>query len=333
MKNCAKALLAFAASLCMCLSSCMDNVDVENISTEMQLGGKLALPLGETEFSIKDLLDRYKVEDSLMGVGVGDDGVVMLYVENIVDYETPDLSENFSKLIDDVMKFNVEAEPFEMNDILPDYVFSYAPTGIIEEETEEKFDFNHLNDNDSTQQITKILFKETTVKVEVDTYGESYPPGFLVITMQIPGTNDSIVIDVGAPDSRQKKTNLEINLAGQDSTRYKVKFKVNGDGSTPISTDAKINVSVAFEETKDYMIFGHFYYNDGKRQMQPYHVDLFSYLPEGTNLWFYAPSFKFNVTSNIGIPLIFDLDTMTSYNHDGTTNPVRPNLTGKNVIH
>jgi hypothetical protein len=310
----------------------MDNVDMDNLSTDMQLRGKLALPLGETEFSIKDLLDRYKVEDSLMGVGVDGDGVVMLYVENIVDYETPDLSESFRSLIDDVMNFDVVAQPFKMSTILG-YSTSYVPTGTIAVEKEEPFDFNELNNNDSTQKITRILFKKTTVEVTVDTYEKDYPPGFLVVTMQIPGTDDSIVIDIGDPLARQEKTNLEINLEGKKTTSYRVKFKLNGNGETEISADAMIGISVAFKETKDYMIFGNFYYNDGKRQMQPYHVDLFSYLPEGTNLRFCAPSFKFNVTSNIGIPFIFELDTMTSYNHDGTTISVRPNLAGKNVIH
>ncbi|MDR3189436.1 MAG: hypothetical protein LBT94_09705, partial [Prevotellaceae bacterium] len=90
--------------------------------------------------------------------------------------------------------------------------------------------------------------------------------------------------------------------------------------------------SIAFTKS-DYVVYGYFYYNDGKKQMNPYKADLFSYLPEGTDLRFFAPSFKFDVTSNIGIPFVFDLDTITSYVHGAADpNPVKVNLQNDSVI-
>jgi hypothetical protein len=287
----------------------MDNVDLNNLSTDVRLGGKLALPVGSVEFSIKDLLDRYEA-DTLISVGVDDSGTLMLFVENVINYKTPDLSEKFDALVDDMMEYNVETKPLDLGG------FSFPLTPgigrIIEKDTTMTFDFNSLNANDTLQKISRILFTKTTIAVKVDTYDATYPPGFLTITIQIPGTNDSIVIDASRRSHEEKKENLEIKL--NDST-YMVKFKVTGDGSTSISTDAKIKVSIDFKES-EYVVYGHFYYNDGRKQMQPYHVDLFRYLPEGTDLRFYAPSFKFNVTSNIGVPFIFDMDTITSYIHD-----------------
>ena len=62
---------------------------------------------------------------------------------------------------------------------------------------------------------------------------------------------------------------------------------------------------------------------------------MFSYLPEGTSLRFFAPSFKFNVSSNMGIPFIFDLDSIASTSYeDGVDVPksVRVSLTKDSVI-
>ncbi|MDR1022510.1 MAG: hypothetical protein LBL94_04455 [Prevotellaceae bacterium] len=329
MKNYAKALLTFFAALCICLPSCMDNVDIDNLSTDMKLGGKLAFPVGASKFTIKDLLERYEA-DTLFRVGVDTAGTVMLYVENIVDYETPDLFEEFGTLVDSMMNFSVKTKPFE----LKGFNFTAKPSAgsVMEKDTTMTFDFNNLNDDGEVQEITRILFKETTIKVKVNTFDANYKKDFMVITMQIPGTTDSIVIDASQASSSEKKINLEIRMDKEDKINYKVKFKVTGDGESEISTEAKIDISIAFEDS-EYAVFGYFYYNDGKKQMQPYHVNLFSYLPEGTDFRFFAPSFKFDVTSNIGIPFIFDLDTLTSYSHDESEpTHVKINMGGSNII-
>ncbi|MDR0710949.1 MAG: hypothetical protein LBF67_01205, partial [Prevotellaceae bacterium] len=199
------------------------------------------------------------------------------------------------------------------------FAFQVAPESgaVIARDTTMQFDFNHLNDEESEQEITRILFTKTDVKITVETYDKTYPKGFLVITVQLPGTNDSIVIDASEQGTTvTPKQNLEVKLNTQATTTYNVKFRITGDGTTSIGTNDRINISIAFTES-DYVVYGHFYYNDGKRHMQPYSVDLFSYLPEGCELRFFAPSFKFDVYNNIGIPFIFDIDTIFSSEHGG----------------
>jgi hypothetical protein len=307
----------------------MDNVDMNNLSTDVRVGGKLALPVGSSKFTIKDLLERYDA-DTLINVGVDDAGTVMLYVENVINYTTPDLSEKFSELTDNVMNYSVKTKPFDLGGF--NFTVKPANGAVLERDTTMTFDFDGMNDDEAVQKINRILFKETTLKVNVNTYGKIYPPGFLALTMEIPGANDSIVIDMSQRAISEKKTNLEIRMNQNATTSYKIKFKVTGDGNTTIATDAQIDIDIAFEDS-EYAIYGYFYYNDGKRQIQPYHVDLFSYLPEGTDVRFYAPSFKFNVTNNIGIPFIFDMDTVTSYGHDESEpTHVALNMEGNNII-
>jgi hypothetical protein len=310
----------------------MDNVDMDNLSTDMRLGGKLALPLGSSEFTVKDLLERYK-PDSLIKVDVNDEGVVMLYAENFVDYKTPDLSQQFGELVSDMTSFSVETQPLNLKNVGFD-AMTPRPGFTIQHEATVPFDFNSLNQNNTVQEITRILFQETSIKVSVNTYGKNYPKGFLVMTMQIPGTTDSIVIDPFYASIDHRKTNLMIYVNKAQTTDYKIKFKITGDGITPIALDDMINISISFDEDSKYVVYGYFYYNDGNPQMQPYHVNLFSYLPEGTDLRLYAPSIKFNVTSNIGIPFIFDLGSITSYLH-GEQQPrvVATHLVKDSVIH
>jgi hypothetical protein len=297
----------------------MDNVDMTNLSTDMQLGGKLAAPIGSSEFTVKDLLERYD-QDSLFGIGVDDDGMVMLYVENFVSYKTPDLSEKFSALTDDVMKYSIETQPLHLKEVVGFDVSLTPQAGeVIMQETEQDFDFNSLNSDHSVQKINRLLFKQTTIEVKVNTHNKDYPPGFLVVTVHLPGTKDSIVIDVSNKSISQPKTNLEVQLNSATQATYAVKFKITGDGSTQIATNDKIGVSIEFTKS-DYIVYGHFYYNEGKNiKMEPYKVDLFSYLPEGTSLRFFAPSFKFNVTSNMGVPFIFDMDTIASTYYGAST--------------
>jgi hypothetical protein len=313
MKNYTKTLLAFAALLCIGLSSCMDNVDMDNLSTDMRLGGKLALPLGSSEFTMKDLLARYK-PDSLIKVEVDEKGVVMLCAENIVDYKTPDLSEQFGKLVDSMMKFSVKTQPLVLENVGFPISIVFPQNTIIAQDTTMQFNFNSLNQDNTVQEITRILFKKTNIKVRVETSLNKNKKGFLIVTMQIPGTTDSIVIDACDTLTEHKKTNLMIMADKKQTTDYKIKFKITGNGETSISPNDRINISIAFEDS-EFVVYGYFYYSDGKKQMQPYHVDLFSFLPEGTDLKLYAPSIKFDIASNIGIPFIFNLDTITSYIH------------------
>jgi hypothetical protein len=325
-----KTLLVLAAASLMSLSSCMEAVDLNNLSTDMQLGGKLAVPVGSTEFTIKDLLERYE-QDTSIHVGIGDGDVVMLYVENIMTYQTPDLSDKFSALTQDVMAYSIETKPLNLADV--GFDFQVAPTqgAVIAQDTTMTFDFNNLN-NDSEQEINSLLFRKTDIKVTVNTYGKTYPEGFLVITLQLPGTNDSIVIDASKGSFVEPKQNLKVLLNKEQTTEYSVKFKITGDGTTTIATNDRINIAIAFTNS-DYIVYGYFYYNDGKKQMQPYSVDLFSYLPEGCDLRFFAPSFKFDVSSNIGIPFIFDIDTIISHEY-GESDPkyVSVSLSENNVI-
>jgi hypothetical protein len=300
----------------------MDNVDIDNLSTDMKLGGKLAFPVGSSKFTIKELLERYDA-DSLIGVGVDDAGTVMLYVENIFNYETRDLSKKFGTLVDSVLNFSVKTEPFALGEL-----DNFDPTpgnGVpLEKDATMMFNFNRLNDDETVQELTGILFKKTTIKVNVNTFDKTYDPGFLVMTMQIPGTDSIIVIDASRGSFSENKTNLKMQINKNKTTDYNVNFKVTGDGSTTIAADAQVDVTIAFEDS-EYVVYGYFYYNDGIKQMEPFDVNLFSYLPEGTDLRFYNPSIKFNVTSNIGIPFLFDLDTLTAHNH-GESEPTHESL-------
>ncbi|MDR2814890.1 MAG: hypothetical protein LBB79_09620 [Prevotellaceae bacterium] len=327
-----KSQLAFAVALCMCLPSCMDSVDLNNLSTDMKLGGTLAAPIGSTEFTIKELLERYKPEDSLISIRVDDDKTVMLYAENVVDYETPDLSEKFKALADDVMNYSIKTQPLNLENVGFSVGITPHKDEVIEQDTTMAFDFNNLNDDNSSQEISRILFKKTNVKVTVDTYGKSYPAGFLVITMPLPGTTDSIVIDAST-DSVYPKENLTVKMGNNAVTSYTTRFKITGNGTTEIAASDMINITVAFTES-DYVVYGHFYYNDGERLSEPYEINLFDFMPEGTDLRFFAPSLKFNLSSNIGIPFIFDMDTITSTIH-GEANPkhIKVTLNKNNVVY
>jgi hypothetical protein len=308
----------------------MDNVDLNDLSTDVALGGKLAVPLGSTDFTIKELLDRYRPDDTLFRVGEADDGLVMLYVENVMNYEVGVLSERFDTLIDKVANYSVKTQPLDLKGVFGGELT--PPSGSVVERTDTmEFDFNALNDDPSTQEIKKILFRSTEVEVRVNTYNKTYPEDFLLITMQIPGASDSIVIDASRTFSKETKTNLEIKMNKEKSTPYTIKFKITGDGTTSIATSDSINISITFKNS-DYVVYGHFYYTEGKKQMDPYKVDLLSYLPEGTKLRFYAPSFKFKASSSIGVPFIFDLDAITSYAHGSPPTHVKANLLKDSVI-
>jgi hypothetical protein len=310
----------------------MDNVDLDNLSTDMALGGKLALPVGVTDFTVKELLERYKPDDSLFHVDVDSEGLVMLYVEELANYEVRELSTKFDTLIDNVMKYSVETQPLNLEAMGFPVSLTLPLDTVVERTDTLEFDFNALNSNSNVQEISSILFRSTDVNVTVNTHGASYPEGFLLITMQLPGTNEYIVVDASQASSTETKRSLKIEMDKETTTSYTAKFKITGNGQTSIAANAQVGVSIAFKNS-DYVVYGHFYYSEGKKQMQPYKVDLFSYLPKGNTLWFYAPSFKFNVSSNIGIPFIFDLDTITSYAH-GETAPTyaRVSLNEGNII-
>lgn len=315
-------IFCVVVSTSLIFSSCIDDsVDLDNLSDDISIGGDIGLPLANISLRLQDMLDKYEPSvDSEFKVGV-ENGVVCLFYDKVIDYETPDLTSDFEDLkleIENFVDISQIMDPFAFLTTLP------ADTHETGEST-FSFDFNNINADDSKQRVDSIRFIKTGFKITVESDIDFQTDDVLVLNIQIPGTEEYIDFKM-----KEGKTTTETlfyeNLSmilfknGAKNNDYKVKYTIAGDGKTGLPASKTINLKIEKETNanSEFFVYGYFDYTNFLDKEELYQVDLFNYLPEGNALFFENPSFEFNIESSIGVPLEFNLKSLTAKLHNNT---------------
>ncbi len=326
-----KTLALITTALMLIFSSCVDEkVKLDNLSTDVKIGGNLAAPIGEITVSMQELLDSLEI-DSVDNFSIGEDnGVLAIYFSDTLSYDNPaeiDLSEFGT--IDEQIDFG------GTNGFAPDSTFPFiVPDGInARYPVVRGYNFDEINDDPSKQRIDSIRFTNTTINVEV-TSSINLPAGFASIDIQLPGefleldTTEVIKMPLLSTTSTKSFAyeNFVVNSIGKDTTDFDIDLVVTGNSSVTINSTDWIKIEITLTNTN---FVAHGYFNLGADLLQKdesLDIDIFSELPDETTIYPHNPEINFKVNSNIGIPLLFNLKSLTAY--ENATDSVKANFNG-----
>jgi hypothetical protein len=329
-----KILLYLFVSVSLYLTSCVDkSVDWDNLSTDMSVGGSIPAPLfKESKLSLYKILEQYHPDD-MQGVVIDttENGDIYLAYDSTFTYAMSTLNNDFTMFADNMFNIGI-SDIFKDTPILSllglTGTDATLPIGLhVNQVVPYEYDMNkNLAENEmiGRQRLDSILFRNTDIVLTIDPSFDIHP-GVLKIQIKIPGVNPplpEISLEPGKTEYRfSSYEHFRIDAKG----KIEITFNVEGDGKTKIGFDDEIRFFVGFESHNpegkpDYVAYGLFNYSlefDNDFKMDTYIASLYNYVPEADNtvLSLENPQFNFELSSNMGIPLQFSLDTIISYLH------------------
>jgi hypothetical protein len=327
-----KTLLCFFATGSLFLASCIDkSVDLDNLSEDMALGGKITLPvLKESRINIYELLERYQ-SDNVSEIKVDTTGGdIFLIYDTVFKYGLNQINFDFSafagNMNEDVGIFDL-TEGTSIGDILPNLEFFGVDEIAIPVGTNSDYsiplEFN-LNDQLSgeNQKLSKVEFLNTNIVIKIEPNFRIETEGLLTLKITLPDSKPGdapweIQVKPGITEYK-KETNSFIVPANSE---FGFEFILTGDGRTNVKPTSNIACGIALEsrdEIPAYVAYGWFNYtyresietDDNKKDTVA--INLSDYIPGAgeTVLKMLDPQFTFEIRSTLGIPLEFGLDTI-----------------------
>lgn len=316
-----KVLVVLFTAFTLVFSSCVDeSINLKKLSTDVKIGGNLAAPLGEITISIQDIMDSITI-DSTSNISIGDEsGVITIYFSDTLEYLNP-AEIDFSSFgtIEETIDFGGPTG------FAPDSVFPLIiPFGINPRfPVVRGYNFNDINKDTTEQRVDSIRFTNTSINVTV-TSSINLPAGLASLDIQLPAefleldTSQVVKMDlVGTSTSKDfDYENFVVNSLGNDTTDFNIDIIVNGDGVTAINSADWIKIDITLSNTS---FVAHGFFNYGEDLLakdEGLEMDLYSILPEGSLIYPHNPEFNFKLESNIGVPLLFNLKELKSFDID-----------------
>lgn len=322
--------------LCGLLSSCMTNVNLKDVNTDISLNPALALPIGSVHAHMMDLLtlvdSSYIKEDTCSGIYVyykSDSLDMNFVVDEFKDGET----------LNETLTLRTIPELSEIFNVLDNLGVTKAPIPEgeypFQKETLYHFGFNEYIEGEKDIHVDSAIIQHAEINFKVDIEGiELTNETYIVLDFHFTGLFDE--------EHANRFENIKINetsftfnesmdhfMAHFDSVNTTnavdlvVDFKIVSDGNSEIHTDAKIKFQTIIQLMNFEEIYGHVW------QKEKYKGDVVSFdiptdvfasdILKNNKILFSDPRLGINLTSNIGVPMLLQIENF-HYTTNGKEN-------------
>ncbi|MDR3704880.1 MAG: hypothetical protein P4L28_03110 [Paludibacteraceae bacterium] len=298
--------LFFLIAGCLYFTSCVDEkIDLNNLSTDISAGGSLAMPLGTADISIAKLLARYKPSGSSVSIGTSGDTITLLYQDS-TEYNKPTGLDLTNSYCIDTM-YSIKDFAFATDyPVLPQTIPSTTKTYT----KDSKFNYTKINDNKNEQKIDSIHFYSSKIEVKTET---NLDPG--VLKVQIHLTNGDVItlnMNQQLKDTIITENNFSIDVVNKETT-IPVDIILTGNGSAQMTSSSFVKIQITPQyNNSQYVAYGTFNYAKPVNQTAVYPINLNKYLPDSCTIYPVNPRIKFDVSSNLGVPIDFKISSLTT---------------------
>lgn len=321
------AIIAVLAAGTLIFSSCVDDtIDLTKVSDNILIPGTLAVPIGEATFTLGTILDSIKVDMTDPEIG-NDNGLIYIRFKDTLIYENPaDVDLSSFGTIKDTLDAGTTTGFLTGGEVFPFVI----PNGIKKSYTvNETYNFNDINENPSEQRIDSLVFDQTTIAVTIKS-NLNLPAGFVDLNIQLPteftGLDTTEVIKL-SPVGTQTDTTFTHNdfhvdvaaaMGSGYTTTFPIKVNFNGNGVTAIQANTYIIIDIKLNNAA-FTAYGKFNYGPNvKTFTERFDVLMDDFIPDGSSIYPANPGIKFDIVSNIGVPLLFNINGFQTREADST---------------
>ena len=321
MTNALKSLII--SLLCCTLTSCITDVNISDLNTEISGGTALVLPIGSVHANMSDLLD---LVDSTVITADSTNAICILYSqENIaLNLEFKEIKKSETLL--DTIKLRSKECFFEILNSLPPEINSVTlEKGSYKFRDDATYELSFDEDvaGEKKIRIDSAIISNAIVDVGIHIYGCNLSESnYLLMSFEYPDVLDeryadefrNIKITTNEYSLKKELEHLRIyfnEIMGDEPINLATNFELVSDGSLVITREADIHFDMKVDLLNSDALFGYFWLKD------PVESDKLSYdipreiiendLLKNSNLLFTNPILELNVTTNIGIPLTLDI--------------------------
>ncbi len=292
--------------------SCVD-IDLSNISKDVQIKESLVVPIGEDSLSVNDVLSKLNLQNQIVL-----DGDAINFVTEI-DKEYQFLDVNLMEhSTATVLPFNLVAIP---------KILANKEISVPGAATNVSFG---LDPNSTTQRVDKIEISSLSFGVTMENtnlfvFGTTNPilSSDLKLVLIFPkmyksGTNtpiDPVQIPV-VPFGQSSEVNLSnfyMDTQGSTGTPIEVKL-YSGNRDITIGSSSTLKLTVVFNRLDNIVAYGKFKLNSAAPTTLKLPLDMLSSLPAG--LRFANPKAKITLQSNVGSYLMFNIESIKAFSKD-----------------
>lgn len=321
MTNTFKSLVIFL--LCYTLTSCITDVNISDLNTEINGRTALALPIGSVHANMSDLLD---LVDSTVITADSTNAICILYSQNDITLDLEFKNIKKSETLIDTIKLRNKDCFFDILNNLPPTINSVKldkGSYKFRDETTYELSFNEEVDGEKKIRIDSAIISNATVDLRVRAYGLNLSESnYLLMSLEYPDVLDeryaeefrNIKITSNEYSLKKELEHLRIyfnEIMGDKPINLATNFELVSDGSLVITREADLQFDMKVDLLNSDALFGYFWLKE------PIKSDKLSYdipreiiendLLKNSNLLFTNPILELNVTTNIGIPLTLDV--------------------------
>jgi len=327
MKSSASHFLVAIFLSVLILPSCMNDVDLTNISDKVQWNGSLAVPVGEATLTLEDLLAQLDSQNILVT-----EGQEILYQDSdSIDFRFRDV---------DLAKYSQSLE--KSFNVSPVDITIPANTTFPSLISEENINLGLNSTSDERVDSAVIYSANLSVKVDVQNINDINPRN-LKLTLEFPtdkvraknGSPIKIEFTPGAFNHPENVTirDFVINTSG-NASGIPVTLKLDiTTGSSPVTVgpSSVVGVELKFTGFNYKVAYGYFTPAVIATKTLTQDLDLPSFTDDGLFL-FANPKVFLTVKSNIGAYLKFDIDYVKAYPKSDSSQEVYASFNGSRSI-
>jgi len=306
----------FFTTVCICsfLFSCTNNVDLSNISTDVQWDGAIAIPIGEANLNIENLLD--KIDKNNVLTTEGEEIIYQNEDSTAFRFRDIDLAKNAQSLSTS---------------------FPLPPSQTIPANQSANFENNlgidlGLNAHFKEERIDSAKIQSAILSIKISPENLAISPNNIELTIEFAtshmqtfnGEPVTVSYNPSFFNQVEEKTirNFVLNTSQNSIIPLILKLKITaGDSPINISPSSKITIEVKFTHFDFEVAYGFFAPSVDAMVIEQQHLNLPSFTNDG-DFQFANPQFFFNVKSNIGTYLYFKVDYIKAFKQENPSQEV-----------
>ena len=318
------------------LIGCVETMKLDDLNSEISLNPALALPIGSVHAYMTDLLSF--TDSTYIGTDTCN-GVYVYYKEDNqnMHFQVDDFSEG--ETLDETLTLRTVKEFEDIFKLLDDFGIkeTYLPAGSypFTRETMYHFGFNEYIEGEKDIHVDSAIINYAEINFALDIEGiEINENTYLMLEFHFPGllddeyTNRFENIKITEPHYEYKNTmshfmaHFDITNALSNAVDFVVDFKIISDGTSKITSNAKINFKTDIKFINFDAIYGHIWQKDkykSDKVVFDLPADIFQIdILKNNNILFSNPQLDITLHSNIGVPLLLQIEEF-HYTKSGET--------------
>ena len=329
------------------LSSCVNDLDMNKLNKEVEIGTSLVIPVGHSRATIFDVFNMFD-NDGPTPHWLADSAgnFVYLYLNTVLNLpadtcKTFDLSSSGNNHY----SFRNDADSWFVGGTV--LVGPSAPHTQKPKITEVfDYDYNKTEGGRVTQRLDEVKIAGAKLNITIDlqeiTFAGGSPNTFIELIFKIPDIDFEETIKISNADGSNihltpppfiigPKTILFPPHASTTDMSIEAKFYTTGTAMHTITFGANADIKVNVTQTEISVLEAWGYFNrrervTGDRIYAEIPTDLFgSKLITNNRLLFHNPQIIFDVSNNIGVPLSFIVDSIKAVDEYGAVRRARFN--------